>query len=50
VPENVDAVRTLAADVPRAESVALTNETLGVGIDSLLSDSGSGRNAIAADD
>ncbi|PAU82566.1 type II glyceraldehyde-3-phosphate dehydrogenase [Halorubrum salipaludis] len=50
VPENVDAVRALAGDVSREESVARTNETLGVGIDSLLSDGGAPRDQVAADD
>ncbi|WP_144923032.1 type II glyceraldehyde-3-phosphate dehydrogenase [Halorubrum salsamenti] len=50
VPENVDAVRTLATDVSRGESVARTNEALGVGLDSLLSDDGSARDQVAADD
>ncbi|ELZ42791.1 glyceraldehyde-3-phosphate dehydrogenase [Halorubrum saccharovorum DSM 1137] len=50
VPENVDAVRTLATDISREESTARTNEALGVGLDSLLSDGGAGRNQIAAGD
>jgi len=50
VPENVDAVRTLATDVSREESVARTNEALGVGLDSLLSDDGSARGQVPADD
>lgn len=36
VPENVDAVRALAGDADPAESVARTNETLGVGLASEL--------------
>jgi glyceraldehyde-3-phosphate dehydrogenase (NAD(P)) len=36
VPENVDAVRALASDTPRAESMATTDETLGVGLESLF--------------
>jgi glyceraldehyde-3-phosphate dehydrogenase (NAD(P)) len=50
VPENVDAVRALATDTPRAESIARTNESLGVGLDSVLSDGGTGRPPLAADD
>ncbi|MFW6317167.1 MAG: type II glyceraldehyde-3-phosphate dehydrogenase [Halorubrum sp.] len=50
VPENVDAVRALATDTPRSESVARTDESLGIGLGSLLSDGGSARNAVAADD
>ena len=50
VPENVDAIRTLTTDVSRAESVARTNETLGVGLDSLLSDGGTVHPPMAADD
>jgi glyceraldehyde-3-phosphate dehydrogenase (NAD(P)) len=50
VPENVDAIRALTTDVSREESVARTNETLGVGLDSLLSGDGSARDQIAADD
>jgi len=50
VPENVDAIRTLTTDVPRAESVALTNETLGMGLDSLLARDETDRNPVAADD
>ena len=36
VPENVDAVRALAGDADRAESMATTDETLGVGLESLF--------------
>ena len=50
VPENVDAVRALATDASRAESVARTDESLGVGLDSLLSDGGAARSPLAADD
>jgi len=50
VPENVDAIRELATDVSREESMALTNETLGVGLDSLLSEGGHTRDQVAADD
>jgi len=50
VPENVDAVRALTTDMPRAESVARTDEALGVGLDSLLSDGESVRDRVAADD
>ena len=50
VPENVDAVRTLATDVSRAESVARTDDALGVGLESLLSDDGSARGQVPADD
>ncbi len=35
VPENVDAIRALAGDADAAESVARTNEALGVGLDLL---------------
>jgi glyceraldehyde-3-phosphate dehydrogenase (NAD(P)) len=37
VPENVDAIRAVAGDTPREESMALTDERLGVGLESLLS-------------
>ncbi|KKF39960.1 glyceraldehyde-3-phosphate dehydrogenase [Halorubrum saccharovorum] len=50
VPENVDAIRELTTDVSREESMARTNEALGVGLDSLLSDGGSPRDQVAADD
>ena len=36
VPENVDAVRALAGDTSRTESMATTDETLGVGLESLF--------------
>ncbi|GAB3415349.1 type II glyceraldehyde-3-phosphate dehydrogenase [Haloparvum alkalitolerans] len=38
VPENVDAVRAMATDVDAAESTARTDETLGVGLESVFSD------------
>jgi glyceraldehyde-3-phosphate dehydrogenase (NAD(P)) len=50
VPENVDAIRALTTDTPREESVARTDESLGVGLSSLLSDGGAARGAIVADD
>jgi glyceraldehyde-3-phosphate dehydrogenase (NAD(P)) len=50
VPENVDAIRALVTDTPREESVTKTDETLGIGFDSLLSDGDVGRNRLAADD
>ncbi|GAB7008644.1 type II glyceraldehyde-3-phosphate dehydrogenase [Halorubrum trueperi] len=50
VPENIDAIRALTTDIPREESVALTNETLGIGLDSLLADGGTVRDPVAADD
>jgi len=50
VPENVDAVRALATDTPRAESVGRTDESLGIGLESLLSDGGTGRSPLTADD
>ena len=50
VPENVDAIRTLTTDVSRTESISLTNETLGIGLESLLSADETGRTPIAADD
>jgi len=50
VPENVDAIRALTTDMPRPESIALTNETLGMGLDSLLSEAKTNRNPVAADD
>jgi len=50
VPENVDAIRALATDISREESVARTNEALGVGLDSLLSKDGATRDQVAADD
>ena len=36
VPENVDAVRALAGDASREESMSTTDETLGVGLESLF--------------
>ncbi|WP_144796376.1 type II glyceraldehyde-3-phosphate dehydrogenase [Halorubrum depositum] len=50
VPENVDAIRALATDASREESVARTDESLGIGLDSLLSDGGSTRSPLTADD
>lgn len=50
VPENVDAIRALATDLSRSESVARTNKALGVGFDSLLADGGTVRAPIVADD
>ena len=50
VPENIDAIRALTTDVSREESVTRTNEALGVGLDSLLSDGGTTRNVVTADD
>ncbi|PHQ40578.1 type II glyceraldehyde-3-phosphate dehydrogenase [Halorubrum persicum] len=50
VPENVDAIRTLASDASREASVTRTNEALGVGLDSLLSGGGPSRDQVAADD
>ncbi|WP_048076292.1 type II glyceraldehyde-3-phosphate dehydrogenase, partial [Halorubrum sp. AJ67] len=50
VPENVDAIRAMATDVGRAESMARTNETLGVGLDSRLGDGELARAELAADD
>ncbi|EMA67625.1 glyceraldehyde-3-phosphate dehydrogenase [Halorubrum aidingense JCM 13560] len=50
VPENVDAIRALSTDLSREESVAKTDEALGIGLDSLLSDGGSTRNPVTADD
>ncbi|WP_418286119.1 type II glyceraldehyde-3-phosphate dehydrogenase [Halorubrum sp. DTA46] len=50
VPENIDAIRSLASDLSRSESVDRTNETLGIGLDSLLSDGGTGRTPTPADD
>ena len=50
VPENVDAIRALMTDATREESVARTDDSLGVGLDSLISDGGSARSRLAADD
>lgn len=50
VPENVDAVRAMTTDVDAAESVARTNEALGVGLVSRLADGGSVRDELVADD
>ena len=50
VPENVDAIRALVTDTSREESVAQTDDSLGIGFDSLLSDGGVGRSRLAADD
>jgi glyceraldehyde-3-phosphate dehydrogenase (NAD(P)) len=50
VPENVDAIRAMATDVSAAESVARTNETLGVGLSSRLTDGGDRRPELTADD
>lgn len=36
VPENVDAIRALCSDVDAADSIALTDESMGVGFESLL--------------
>jgi glyceraldehyde-3-phosphate dehydrogenase (NAD(P)) len=36
VPENIDAVRALAGDADAAESTAITDEALGVGVESVL--------------
>jgi glyceraldehyde-3-phosphate dehydrogenase (NAD(P)) len=36
VPENVDAVRALAGDASQTESMEMTDETLGVGLESLF--------------
>jgi glyceraldehyde-3-phosphate dehydrogenase (NAD(P)) len=38
VPENVDAIRAIAGSADREESIALTDEHLGVGLESLLGD------------
>ena len=50
VPENVDAIRELASDASREESMARTDEALGVGLDSLLSGQGPSPDQIVADD
>ena len=50
VPENVDAIRAMTTDVDAAESVARTNESLGVGLDSRLGDNGPEAVELAADD
>ena len=50
VPENVDAVRAMTTDVTAAESVARTNEALGMGLDSRLAAGDSARTELTADD
>jgi glyceraldehyde-3-phosphate dehydrogenase (NAD(P)) len=50
VPENVDAIRALATDVPAVESVARTDESLGVGLESLLAEPSTGTGLVTADD
>ena len=50
VPENVDAIRAMTTDVDAAESVARTNETLGVGLESRLGDGELARAELIADD
>jgi len=48
VPENVDAIRAVLGAADRAESVATTDDRLGVGLESLLD--GSPRRAVPSDD
>ncbi|RAW46334.1 type II glyceraldehyde-3-phosphate dehydrogenase [Halorubrum sp. 48-1-W] len=50
VPENVDAIRALTTDLSAAESIERTNETLGVGLESLLTSDEDARDPITADD
>ena len=50
VPENVDAIRAMTTDVDAAESVARTNETLGVGLESRLGSGDLARAELTADD
>ncbi|SFR58525.1 MULTISPECIES: type II glyceraldehyde-3-phosphate dehydrogenase [Halorubrum] len=50
VPENVDAIRAMATDVDAAESIARTNETLGVGLDSRLGGGDAAHTELTADD
>ncbi|MFW6000579.1 MAG: type II glyceraldehyde-3-phosphate dehydrogenase [Halorubrum sp.] len=50
VPENVDAVRAMTSDVDAAESVARTNEALGVGLDSRRGGGELTRAGLPADD
>ena len=50
VPENVDAIRALLTDVPAEESIARTNETLGMGLAGRLgADRADGRRLTAGD-
>lgn len=50
VPENIDAIRAMTTDVPRTESIEMTNETLGIGVDSLLSKNETREAPVTADD
>ena len=49
VPENVDAIRAICTDLPAEESIARTNETMGIGLDSLLADGGEAERLTADD-
>ncbi|QCJ47287.1 MULTISPECIES: type II glyceraldehyde-3-phosphate dehydrogenase [Haloprofundus] len=48
IPENIDAVRAITGSATKDESIALTNETLGVGLESVFG--GQTRSFVAADD
>ncbi|MFA9516813.1 type II glyceraldehyde-3-phosphate dehydrogenase [Halopenitus sp. H-Gu1] len=50
VPENVDAIRAMATGVPAAESRARTDESLGIGLESLFETSSTGTGLVTADD
>ncbi len=50
VPENIDAIRALASEQSREESMRLTDETLGVGLESMFADSRRRAVRPAADD
>ena len=50
VPENVDAIRAMTTDCSAATSVARTNESLGVGLQSHLAAGEQQRDPVAADD
>ena len=50
VPENIDAIRAMCTDESPADSVAMTNRTLGVGLEAMASRPDGGREALLADD
>ncbi|SNR30132.1 type II glyceraldehyde-3-phosphate dehydrogenase [Halorubrum vacuolatum] len=50
VPENIDAIRAMCTDESPADSIATTNRTLGVGLESMASRSDGGREPLVADD
>ena len=50
VPENVDAIRAMCTDVPAETSVARTNESLGVGLESRFASGSPDHETLIADD